>query len=153
MHRGGGTYAGLHLLPGAKRGEASHPGLFTGTVKSSQRQRGPTGPQLLSVQCTSLLIGAGWRWGVGGACWETKEWRVKTEDERGEGGERTRSDLSCVCHAQDWEVRTLLISHYSSHGLITYCCIRPHNVTGCRCPHRERVMCCRLMHVLKDARH
>lgn len=66
MHRGGGTYAGLHLLPGAKRGEASHPGLFTGSVKSSQRQRGPTGPQLLSVQCTSLLIGAGWRWGWAG---------------------------------------------------------------------------------------
>lgn len=50
-------------------------------------------------------------------------------------------------------MRTLLISHYSSHGVITYGCISRYNVAGRRCADEEFIIGRRWMYVLNDARH
>lgn len=73
---------------GKETGGATHPGGLTGSVKSSRRQRGPTGPQLLSVHRTSVLIGAGWRWGWAGLVERLRDEGLKwrTGEVKGVGG-------------------------------------------------------------------
>lgn len=66
-----------------------------------------------------------------------KEWRGRGKNRRGMG-----CVFVCVLC-----VGTLLISHYSSHGATTYCCITPHNVTGRRCVSEEFVKCHGWMYV------